>query len=401
MFRKKIKSKPWYSYTVAICAGVILFVFLTSFTDIWDGLQTFIGYFTPVIWGCVIAYLINPLSKFYGRTVFCGIKNGKAQLIVSNTVAFITVLLVLISALILLIPELVGSVKSFIDNIDVYTNQIDQLLKSLGLSSTELGLGNWMGSSGKILHNVSDYVSSNMDEILETSANAGKTAIQWLIACMLSIYLLASKNRLKVNFHRFLKALLKEEQCEKTKAYLLRSHDILSRFVIFDILDGLLVGIVNLIFMTILGMPYAWLISFVVALTNLVPTFGPFVGGGIGVFILVLVDPWMAIAFAIFTLVLQLIDGYIIKPKLFGGSLGVPALWVLIAIVVGGKIYGVIGILVSVPLIAILHFTYNDYFLPWLESRPKETAAAADTGGGEGPKETMMESTEETEKEKE
>ena len=108
MFRKKIKSKPWYSYTVAICAGVILFVFLTSFTDIWDGLQTFIGYFTPVIWGCVIAYLINPLSKFYGRTVFCGIKNGKAQLIVSNTVAFITVLLVLISALILLIPELVG-----------------------------------------------------------------------------------------------------------------------------------------------------------------------------------------------------------------------------------------------------------------------------------------------------
>ena len=98
---------------------------------------------------------------------------------------------------------------------------------------------------------------------------------------------------------------------------------------------------------------------------------------------------------------LQLIDGYIIKPKLFGGSLGVPALWVLIAIVVGGKIYGVIGILVSVPLIAILHFTYNDYFLPWLESRPKETAAAADTGGGEGLKETAMESTEETEKEKE
>ena len=308
-------------------------------------------------------------------------------MIVSNTIAFITVLVVLISVMMLLIPELVGSIKSFIGSIDIYTNQMDSLLKSLGLSSTELGLGKWIGSSGEILQNISDYVSKNMDEILETSANAGKTAIQWLIACMLSIYLLASKRHLKASLRRFLKALLKEDQYEKTRVYLLRSHNILSRFVVFDLLDGILVGIVNLIFMTILGMPYAWLISFVVALTNLVPTFGPFVGGAIGVFILVLVDPWMAVAFAVFTLILQLIDGYIIKPKLFGGSLGVPALWVLIAIVVGGKMFGVAGILVSVPLIAILHFTYNDYFLPWLESRPKQEDEDADMNEIENRKE--------------
>jgi predicted PurR-regulated permease PerM len=373
MFRKRIKSKSWYPYTVAICAGVVLFVFLTYFTDIWDGIGTFIGYFAPVIWGCIIAYLINPLSKFYGRTIFCRIKNDKVQLITSNTVAFLTVAIILISVMILLIPELISSIKTFVGNIDQYVAQMDKLLKAIGLSSSELGLGNLTGSSGEILHNISDYVSRNMDEILETSANAGKTAVQWLIACMLSIYLLASKRHLKTSLKRFLKALLKEDQYEKTRVYLLRSHDILSRFVVFDLLDGLLVGIVNFIFMTALGMPYAWLISFVVALTNLVPTFGPFVGGGIGIFILVLVKPWYAVAFAAFTLILQLIDGYIIKPKLFGGSLGVPALWVLIAIVVGGKMFGVVGILVSVPLIAILHFTYNDYFLPWLEARPKDS----------------------------
>lgn len=380
MFHKKIKSKSWYPYTVAICAGVLLFVFLTHFAEIRSGIGTFLGYFTPVIWGCIIAYLINPLSKFYGRTIFSRIRNGKAELIISNTAAFLTVAIVLISVMILLIPELISSIKTFVGNIDQYVSQMDKLLKAIGLSSSELGLGNFTGSSGEILHNISDYVSKNMDEILETSANAGKTAVQWLIACMLSIYLLASKRHLKSNLKRFLKALLKEDQFEKTKVYLLRSHDILSRFVVFDLLDGLLVGIVNFIFMTILGMPYAWLISVVVALTNLVPTFGPFVGGGIGVFILVLVKPWYAVAFAIFTLILQLIDGYIVKPKLFGGSLGVPALWVLIAIVVGGKMYGVVGILVSVPLIAILHFTYNDYFLPWLEARPKEATASEGAG---------------------
>lgn len=168
-----------------------------------------------------------------------------------------------------------------------------------------------------------------MDDILATSANAGKTALQWLIAFMLSIYLLANKNNLKAGLKRFLKALLSDSQFEKTKTYLRRSNYILNRFVVFNILDAVIVGTVNMIFM----------------------------------------------------LILQLIDGYIIKPKLFGGSLGVPALWVLIAIVVSGKMFGVVGILLSVPLIAILSFTYNDYFMPWLESRPRKQEAAAEAAG--------------------
>lgn len=381
MFKKKLESKSWYAYTVAICVGVILFVVLTNFSSLREGFWKFLGYFAPVLWGCAIAYLVNPLARLYDRSIFRGIRNGRAQVIASNTTAFLTVVLVIISVMLMLIPELVSSITQFVGNMDQYVDSMNRLLSRIGISSKDIGLSGWIDSSGVILHNVSDFITKNMDDILATSANAGKTALQWLIAFMLSIYLLANKNNLKAGLKRFLKALLSDSQFEKTKTYLRRSNYILNRFVVFNILDAVIVGTVNMIFMLIMGFPYAWLISVVVALTNLVPTFGPFVGGAIGMFVLVLVEPWYAVAFGIFTLILQLIDGYIIKPKLFGGSLGVPALWVLIAIVVSGKMFGVVGILLSVPLIAILSFTYNDYFMPWLESRPRKQEAAAEAAG--------------------
>ena len=372
MFNGRFKNKSWYPYTIAICSGVALYVLLTHFSDLWDSILTFIGYFSPVLWGCAIAYIINPLSKLYGRSIFKGVRNGKAQVFASNTLAFLTVVVALIYIMVLLVPELISSVQAFVTNMDKYMASLNGLLNHMGLSGHELGFSKWTVSSEELLKNVSDYVRLDMDDILATSADAGKGMLQWLIAFLLSIYLLANKRHIKNGIRRFLKALLKENQFENTHVYLNRSNNILSRFVVFNLLDALLVGIVNMIFMVIMGMPYAGLVSVVVAVTNLVPTFGPFVGAGIGAFILLLVKPWYALAFLIFTLVLQLIDGYIIKPKLFGGSLGVPAFWVLIAIVVSGKMFGIIGILLSIPLVAILHFTYNDYFLPWLENRSRK-----------------------------
>lgn len=372
MFKNNFKNKPWYSYTIAICAGVLLFVVLTHISDIMGGARTFVGYFTPVLLGCIIAYLINPLAKFYEVKIFKGIKNEKIRLIVADTLAILTVLLVLVYAMIMLVPELISSVKTFVGNIDLYIDSLDAFLKSVGLSSADLGLQGWTGSSEKVLRRVSEYLSGNIDEVVATSANAGRIVIQWGIAFLLSIYLLANKGSIKYGIKRLLKAALKEEKYQGTRAYLSRCNQILNRYVVFNILDALIVGVVNMVFMMIMGFPYAWLISFVVALTNLVPTFGPFVGGGIGAFILLLVKPWYALAFMAFTLVLQLIDGYVLKPKIFGGSLGVPALWILIGIVVSGKMFGVIGILLSIPIVAIINFTYDDYFMPWLERRKKE-----------------------------
>lgn len=375
MFNKRIKSKSWYPYTIALCTAVLLFVLLTHFADIRAGVSTFFGYFMPVIWGCAIAYLINPLANFYNRTIFRGIAGERIRNIISNTLAFITVLMFLVFVMVLLIPQLISSIMMFVNNIDKYIVSLEHFLDYIGLSSESLGLQHWMESPDALLHKLSTYIRTNMDDILATSADAGIKIIQLLISILLSIYLLFNKNMLKSGLRRFLKAALDESRYETTRTFLLRCNSILNRYIVFNILDALLVGVINATFMFIMGFPYAGLISVVVGVTNLVPTFGPFVGGAIGAFILLLIKPWYAAAFMLFTLVLQLIDGYIIKPKLFGESLGVPALWILVGIVVGGKMFGIIGILLSIPIVAILDFSYKDYFLPWLESNRKKSAS--------------------------
>ena len=375
MFNKRIKSKSWYPYTIALCTAVLLFVLLTHFADIRAGVSTFFGYFMPVIWGCAIAYLINPLANFYNRTIFRGIAGERIRNIISNTLAFITVLLFLVFVMVLLIPQLISSIMMFVNNIDKYIVSLEHFLDYIGLSSESLGLQHWIESPDALLHKLSAYIRTNMDDILATSADAGIKIIQLLISILLSIYLLFNKNMLKSGLRRFLKAALDESRYETTRTFLLRCNSILNRYIVFNILDALLVGVINATFMFIMGFPYAGLISVVVGVTNLVPTFGPFVGGAIGAFILLLIKPWYAAAFMLFTLVLQLIDGYIIKPKLFGESLGVPALWILVGIVVGGKMFGIIGILLSIPIVAILDFSYKDYFLPWLESNRKKSAS--------------------------
>ena len=121
-----------------------------------------------------------------------------------------------------------------------------------------------------------------------------------------------------------------------------------------------------------MDMPYNILISVVVGITNLAPTFGPIVGGLIGAFILLLVNPWQALWFILFTLVLQTIDGYILKPKLFGNSFGVSSIWILITIIVGGRMFGVWGILLAIPFAAIADYFYRDVIWKKLEKRAKK-----------------------------
>jgi predicted PurR-regulated permease PerM len=125
------------------------------------------------------------------------------------------------------------------------------------------------------------------------------------------------------------------------------------------------------------GMPYAVICSVVVAITNLAPTFGPFVGAFIAAVILLLAKPESVIPFLIFTLILQLIDGYVIKPRLFGSALNVPSFLVLVFLVVGGKIWGVPGVLLAIPAAAILTYIYSEIVVPWLKSRKRVKDEAA------------------------
>ena len=234
-----------------------------------------------------------------------------------------------------------------------------------------LNLEQLVGASGSAVNQIMKVLKDNIQDVLTVSVSAGKGLVKWAIALIMSIYLLAAKSSLKAGAKRLVQALLPEKRYESTVAFFTRCDKILSRYIVFSLLDALIVGVVNAVFMACLGMQYVGLVSLVVAVTNLIPTFGPIIGCVIGGFILLLVNPVHALVFVIFTLVLQFLDGYVIKPKLFGNSLGVSGLLIMAAVIVCGNMFGIVGMLLAIPLAAILDFIYRDELLPALEKRRK------------------------------
>lgn len=363
-------QKRWFANALAGCITVAFFIVLSNINDVWNGITQFLNYFSTIIGGCVLAYLMNPLAKLYQRTIFKPIKKESPGWTLSIIFAVVTVLLFLVLIMSILIPQLIDSVMMFINNLDSYASTLQGLIHDfMPADQQSPSFQNIVLSSDNIINTIVDYIMDNSTKIINISTNAGKSVFNWFIAFILSIYLLAAKNKLKSGIRRFLDALLSTEKYSSVTSFLTHCNQILNRYVIFDLIDGLIVGTVNAIFMSAFGMQYAGLVSVVVGVTNLVPTFGPLIGAVIGGFILLMVQPVHALIFIAFTLVLQFCDGYIIKPKLFGNTFGVSGLWILIMIIAGGRIYGIVGILLAIPAAAIMDYIYKEIILSTLEKR--------------------------------
>ena len=354
--------------TVAICTGVLLYVLLAHFGGIWDGITQFVGYFRPLILSFVFAYMINPLYKLF-HSVFSFIKKPKIRKALAITVAYIVVLLFITFAIMILVPQLIDSIQTLSDNLPEYVAHAENLLEKWGISKTTIDIRSFIDTSEGAISNAFNLLSDNLGGILEASASAGKGVFRVVIAFILSIYLLAEKEVLKTGTDRLLKAALSPERYTRTINFARKCDWIFSRYIIFNIVDSIIIGGLNGILMAIFGMQYVGLISFVIAITNLVPTFGPLVGAVIGALILLMTHPLHALIFIIISLVLQILDGYLIKPHLFGNQFGVSGLWILMGVIVGGNMFGVIGILLAIPVVAIIDHMYRTYLIPTLEHK--------------------------------
>ena len=361
-FNKDLLEKRWAAYTLAACSAVVLYFLLSNVSDIFKGIGFVYRIISPLITGLIIAYIIDPFVTFLQNTVFSNVKSEHTKKKLSVTVALVGIAIFIILLMVALIPQIVVSIKTLFGNMDNYIRSLQGFLQTASIEAAERGIdiSGITRFGDDILNVAGKKIPENFDGILTTSLSISKAIFDLFIAMFLAIYFLADKDRLRGSFSRLLKRVIKPDGYKAFSSFWERCNSILIRYIAFDIIDGIIVGVANLIFMSVAGMPYSILISLVVGITNLAPTFGPIVGGIIGGFILVLVNPFYALWFIIFTVILQTIDGYILKPKLFGGSLGVPGVWILISIIVGSRILGVAGILLAIPFAAIVDFIYHD-----------------------------------------
>ena len=338
-----------------------------------SALGTFVGYFKPVILGAVFAYLLSPLAIFFSTKVFRGKMFDKSKWILSVLLAVVVMLLALTVLIGTLLPQLIDSIVLLSANIDDYATSLMKLIEGSSLYSLFDEEG-FVSFSQNSLTSVTNFIKENAGNIVSFAASSGKNIASIVIAMILAIYLLMDSRRVVNGTKQLFSLLLPEKGFQFLSDFVVRCDDILISYVVQSLLDALIIGSANAIFMTFAGMPYVGLISVVVGVTNLIPNFGPIVGGAIGAFILILVKPMNALMFVVFCLILQTIDGYILKPRLFSDSLGVSGLLILSSTIVLGNMFSVIGILLSIPTAAVLNFVYHDYLLPWLRERKQRAA---------------------------
>ena len=380
-FNKNWFNKDWFPYTVATCSAVVLYLLLSQLGIILGALKVIAAYFSPVFTGIIIAYVLHPLVSVYETRALSKIKNESTKRTLSVVLALVTVALFIVLLMIALIPQIAESISTFIANLDGYAASLEALLESVSskAESYHLDLTRITSRINNFLSDFSRQLPAFAEKAINVSANIGRSLVNVVLGLILAVYFLIGKDNIKQGGVRVLKQLIKPSTFRSIAVFWHECDAILIKYITYDLLDGLIVGLINWLFMVICNIPYAVLISVFVGITNLAPTFGPILGAVIGAFILVLVDPIKALIFIIFTVVLQTMDGYVLKPKLFGGSLNVPAIWILVTLVVGGRMFGIAGIMLAIPFAAIFNVVYTR----WLEKK-EAVNAKAPSGGKEG-----------------
>lgn len=369
--RTKLSEKPWFNGAVIACIAVVFYVLLSNLGTVLSSVRYFLSNFNSIVLGAVFAYMMNPLAKFFEKKVFRKMKAGNTRWYLSVTLGIVAALLAVLLLIGTLIPQLIQSISLFADSFDEYAGTLIAWIKGSPLESL-ISAEKLQTLSENALTAISDFVRGNAGRILSVAANSGKGILSTAISLIVAVYLLIDKQGVLDGFWRLMRALLHKETADGIMSFVQRCDAILMSYLGQSLLESVIVGAVNAVFMLLCGMQYVGLISLIVAVTNLIPNFGPIIGGVIGAFVLLLVNPLHALMFIAFTIVLQFVDGYILKPKLFSGSLGVSGLLILVAGIVLGNLFGVLGMLLSIPAAAILSFIYQDYLLPRQEMRRRQ-----------------------------
>ncbi len=366
-------DQKWRVYALAGCV-VALFTFcLFNLGTIWGAIKGFFRIMSPVIIGLVVAYIMNPLAMLFYKRVFKNIKRKGIKWPLSVALTIITLLAIVALLCVLLIPQIVDNVLSLIDNYPSYLESLRIFAQNnAGLLGTIPAVESFIDSltvESGLINKLGNLLFENSTAIIQSTASAGTVAFNWIIGIVFAIYFLLAKRILKRGFHRVLSLGLEPAKNARTLTILDKFNTILSKYIVFELLDSMIIGVANYLFMIICHMPNAILISVIMALTNLIPTFGPIIGVAISGFILLLIHPTSVIPLLIYTLVSQLLDSYIIKPNLFGNALDVPGFLILVAIVCFGKVMGIAGMLLAIPFAAIIVYLYEELFINWLKRR--------------------------------
>lgn len=364
------QGQPWI---MIVTYGIILWMISQNMGPVFHTIEVFFKYLEPFFLGIAMAFVLNIPMKQCQKLITKHTKNltpkkEKAIQTVSIVYSFLLAFAVIGLFGYLIVPPLINSISSFISNIANFVNGLlsntDQIFTYLHLDPLDYQIDNatiqnWFAQMGldwkNILTNLGNMLTSSGSSVLENLGRFTTTAGNWFLAMMLSIYMLSSKSTLIRQAKKLVAAIFPIEITQVIMTVFHRANLVFTKFISGQLVEAMIIGILEYIVMLIFKIPYAVLIACIVTIMALVPVFGATLACVIGFILVFSVSPWQAILFIIIYQCTQQFENAVIYPKVVGKSVGLPGIWTLLSIVVFGGMYGVMGMLVAVPLTALIY----------------------------------------------
>lgn len=370
-----LNKKNMKNLMILIVFAVLVLVGVQRIENLAAGFVFLMRIVFPFILGGAMAFILNIPMHFLEGRVFAKAKKKKLVRPVSLVLSILFVVAILQIVLVVVIPEIAATFAGISKNIETFLPKLEQWLTEAFPDSEQLEL--WINSLefnwDKILQSAVNFLKNGAGNVLSSTVTVAKTVISSLmnffVGFVFACYILLQKEKLSVQVKKVLYAFLPRHAVEKTLQVAALSYKTFSSFVTGQCLEAVILGTMFFVSMSVLRFPYALLVGVLIAFTALIPIFGAFIGCVLGTFLILVSNPVQAIGFVILFFVLQQVEGNLIYPHVVGGSVGLPSIWVLVAVTVGGSLMGVVGMLIFIPLSSVLYALFKGWVHKRLEDR--------------------------------
>ena len=353
-----------------VLGSILVYKFIGNFHATVGAIGYIINLISPFLAGAFIALVLFPLVKLLYRKVFIGLfhmKSEKAAKYLSIFFTYIIAIGLLILLLGVVIPQIIKSITEITEQLPIWYNSALSFINQFEANHPSLNdTIDYTAINEKIeqaLPGAITYITSMLTNIVPVVVNTSvaivKGVVSFLISVIVSVYMISDQKNIFYQGQRLMYALFPVKAVNITKEILKESASIFIGFILGKALDSLIIGIICFVAMMIFHFPYAVLISVIVGITNMIPYFGPYIGGAIGFIFVLINNPIKALFFILLILIIQQFDGLYLGPKILGDKTGLSPLWVIFAITVGGSLFGVLGMFLGVPCIAVISYILN------------------------------------------
>lgn len=350
---------------------IIILIALWNYKMIFDAIVFILGIVLPFLVGGAIAFVLNVPMSFFEEKIFYNrhLKDKKIANRLARPVSLVLTIAVLIGVVVLVmfvvIPELTKTILSLGKTIQAFVPEAQRFLEELFTDNSEVRA--WLDSLNldvdQIMNSAVSFFQNGAGNVLNSTVSAIGSIVSgvttFVIAFVFACYVLLQKEKLRVQVQKVLYAFLPDKRVESVMEVCSLTSKTFSSFLAGQCVEALILGTMFFVVMSIINMPYALLVGVLIAFTALIPIFGAFIGCIVGAFLILMVDPLQALIFVIMFLVLQQIEGNFIYPKVVGSSVGLPSIWVLAAVTVGGSLMGVVGMLIFIPIVSVIYTLFR------------------------------------------